>query len=64
MAPKAKKWDHTEFAKTGIKPVKRSKGRKKEVDPDGWGEEEEEEFDQFPAPYIPRKFVLSPSTMA
>ena len=60
MAPKAKKWDHTEFAKTGIKPVKRSKSRKKEVDPDGWGEEDEV-FDQLPAPYISRKFIVSPS---
>ncbi|KAM6497919.1 hypothetical protein JOM56_005867 [Amanita muscaria] len=52
-APKTKKWDHTEFAKTGTKPVKKTKGKSKFADPDGWDEDEDVEFDQFPAPFIP-----------
>ncbi|KAF8624787.1 hypothetical protein AX15_005677 [Amanita polypyramis BW_CC] len=54
-ASKTKKWDHTEFAKTGCRPAKKSKGKGRVVDTDGWGGEEVDyeffDFDQFPAPF-------------
>ncbi|KAF8640347.1 hypothetical protein AX17_000019 [Amanita inopinata Kibby_2008] len=51
QAPKTKKWDRTEFAKTGLKPQKK---RKRKADEDDSKEEEMEdvEFEQFPAPFV------------
>lgn len=63
MAPKTKKWDHTTFAKTGIRIAKRARAKGKEIDTDGWGGEQPEyEFveqspgkssGQLPAPFMP-----------
>ncbi|KAJ3870141.1 P-loop containing nucleoside triphosphate hydrolase protein [Lentinula novae-zelandiae] len=58
---KTKQWDHTAFAKTGVKTGNaRGKGKKKQQDEDEEGEEEEEfEFEQFPPPFPPpRKIQL------
>ncbi|KAF9480455.1 P-loop containing nucleoside triphosphate hydrolase protein [Pholiota conissans] len=49
QAQKTKQWDHTQFAKTGIRKAKSSKGKGKMGD----DEEEEVEFEQFPAPFVP-----------
>lgn len=58
-AAKTKTWDRTAFAETGYKPKPGTgKGKKR-----GWGnddmdeehEAEEVEFQQFPAPFVPRK---------
>jgi len=52
---RTKQWDHTEFAKTGLKP-KKGKGRSKKgfVDEDGTFDDEqmEFEFEQFPNPEV------------
>ncbi|KAL1682022.1 hypothetical protein EV122DRAFT_204431 [Schizophyllum commune] len=50
---KTKQWDHTQFAKTGLKHGK-SKGKGKARDEDEEEDEEEEtiEFEQFPAPFV------------
>ncbi|KAJ4494291.1 hypothetical protein C8R41DRAFT_829634 [Lentinula lateritia] len=58
---KTKQWDHTAFAKTGVKTGNaRGKGKKKKQDEDEEEEEEEEfEFEQFPPPFPPpRKIQL------
>lgn len=54
---KTKKWDHTAFAKSGWKKPKSVKGKEKagpmeDGEEDEWGDEEEVEFEQFPAPFI------------
>jgi ATP-dependent DNA helicase MPH1 len=49
---KAKKWDHTAFAKTG-RGRKVGKGKGKENLDELEGEEDAVEFEQFPAPFIP-----------
>ncbi|KAJ3801711.1 hypothetical protein GGU11DRAFT_741384 [Lentinula aff. detonsa] len=51
---KTKQWDHTAFAKTGVKSGKaKGKGKKKQKDEDREGEEEEDfGFEQFPAPFV------------
>lgn len=54
---KTKKWDHTAFAKSGWKKPKTTKGKEKarsfdDGPEDEWEEEEEVEFEQFPAPFI------------
>ncbi|THU94870.1 P-loop containing nucleoside triphosphate hydrolase protein [Dendrothele bispora CBS 962.96] len=46
---KSKKWDHTVFAKSGMRSTKKGK-EKMRHDEEG---EEEVEFEQFPAPFIP-----------
>jgi len=55
---KTKKWDHTAFAKSGMKSTKKGKEKAKY-----YGDEEEEEeaieFEQFPAPFIPSESDLS-----
>ncbi|KAJ7783523.1 hypothetical protein DFH07DRAFT_726924 [Mycena maculata] len=58
QAPKTKKWDHTEFAKSGWKGVK-SRGKGKTVNDEDEEEQEAVEFEQFPAPFMPR--IPSPS---
>ncbi|KAF9499889.1 P-loop containing nucleoside triphosphate hydrolase protein [Pleurotus eryngii] len=51
-APKTKKWDHTAFAKTGLrKPLPKSKNKDGQDAHDS--DEEGEEFEQFPAPFVP-----------
>ncbi|KIK71257.1 hypothetical protein GYMLUDRAFT_33396 [Collybiopsis luxurians FD-317 M1] len=52
---KSKQWDHTSFAKTGVKSGKKGKGKEKQRE-DGDDDEEEEEFqfEQFPAPFVSR----------
>ncbi|KAJ7462618.1 hypothetical protein B0H11DRAFT_2053592 [Mycena galericulata] len=54
QASKTKKWDHTEFAKSGFKGPK-SKGKGKATCNDQGEDEEDEpvEFEQFPAPFPP-----------
>lgn len=57
---KTKQWDHTAFAKTGWKKPKTVKGKEKASNPDEYDEEFEEEeieFEQFPAPFIPLGYV-------
>ncbi|KAJ3718264.1 hypothetical protein C8R42DRAFT_675520 [Lentinula raphanica] len=50
---KTKQWDHTAFAKTGVKSGKaKGKGKRKQNDEDGEEEGEQFEFEQFPAPFI------------
>ena len=52
---KVKKWDHTAFAKTG---VKRKVGKRKARDEDEERDEEEPvEFEQFPAPFVAGKLI-------
>ncbi len=63
MAPKTKQWDHTIFAKTGIRLAGRARARGKAIDTDGWGGEQPEyEFvhqspgkstGELPAPFMP-----------
>ncbi|KAJ7492863.1 hypothetical protein FB451DRAFT_1219867 [Mycena latifolia] len=53
QAPKTKKWDHTAFAKSGLKRGK-SKGKGKAAYNDEEEEEEPVEFEQFPAPFVSR----------
>ncbi|KDR84769.1 hypothetical protein GALMADRAFT_217833 [Galerina marginata CBS 339.88] len=53
QAPKTKTWDQTAFAKTGIrKPKPKVKGKGKAGDGDDGSEEENLEFEQFPAPFV------------
>jgi ATP-dependent DNA helicase MPH1 len=69
MAPKTKKWDHTAFAKTGIRIAKRAQAKGKVIDTDGWGGEQPEyEFvdqspgkssGQLPAPFMPSECFRS-----
>jgi ATP-dependent DNA helicase MPH1 len=58
--PKTKKWDHTEFAKSGWKRLK-GKGKEREADDaeDDGDEDEEVEFEQFPAPSIEGKLLFT-----
>ncbi|KAI6134141.1 hypothetical protein EV401DRAFT_1909732 [Pisolithus croceorrhizus] len=49
--PKTKVWDHTAFAKSGWKKPKSSKGKGVE-DLNDSQEEQDVEFEQFPAPFI------------
>ncbi|GJE91515.1 DEAD/DEAH box helicase domain-containing protein [Phanerochaete sordida] len=70
---KTKQWDHTAFAKTGWKKPKPAKGKEKAgsfadgEEEDDWGEEEEVEFEQFPAPFIslgpPPEMKLKPDLL-
>lgn len=58
QAPKTKRWDHTAFAKSGIKQSKaKGKGKAKASNDDDDEDDEEEgeafEFEQFPAPFVP-----------
>ncbi|KAI6005074.1 hypothetical protein F5J12DRAFT_921301 [Pisolithus orientalis] len=57
-APKTKMWDHTAFAKSGWKKPKPSKG-KGVADPHDSQEEEEIEFEQFPAPFVSGAFPFN-----
>ncbi|KAI0321122.1 hypothetical protein OF83DRAFT_401593 [Amylostereum chailletii] len=51
---KTKKWDHTAFAKSGSrrKQSDKGKGKGKALPDDDAVEEEEVEFEQFPAPFV------------
>ncbi|KAL0950881.1 hypothetical protein HGRIS_007640 [Hohenbuehelia grisea] len=50
QAQKTKKWDHTAFAKSG---TRKSKGKGKQFSQEDYeGDEEEVEFEQFPAPFV------------
>lgn len=51
---KVKKWDHTAFAKTG---VKRKTGKRKARELDEDAEEDAVEFEQFPAPIVAGELV-------
>jgi ATP-dependent DNA helicase MPH1 len=53
QAPKTKQWDQTAFAKSGLKRGK-TKDKRKSIEEEGEVEEEDEniEFDQFPAPFV------------
>lgn len=53
QAPKTKKWDHTQFAKSGLKASKAAKGKGKAREEDF--EDEVVEFEQFPAPFVSRE---------
>ena len=59
---KTKKWDHTAFAKSGWKKPPNAKGKEKAgLFEDGQEEEwedEEVEFEQFPAPFISLGYVF------
>ena len=65
-AMQTKKWDHTTFSKTGLRPAKKAqaKGKGKAIDTDGWGGEQPEyEFvdqssSQLPAPFVPSESTL------
>lgn len=50
QAPKTKQWDQTAFAKSGLKQGK-AKGKGRMYD-DGEEDEENIEFEQFPAPFV------------
>ncbi|KAK0473195.1 hypothetical protein IW261DRAFT_1423734 [Armillaria novae-zelandiae] len=70
QAPKTKHWDHTEFAKSGLKSSKhKDKGKAKaSFDfPEDEGFDESLEFEQFPAPFIsvgpPPPMKLSPDLL-
>lgn len=55
---KTKYWDHTAFAKSGVKSGKgKGKGKQKQSD-DDVEDEEPEEFEQFPAPFISRESAV------
>ncbi|KAK0198627.1 hypothetical protein F5146DRAFT_1020446 [Armillaria mellea] len=62
QAPKTKHWDHTEFAKSGLKSSKNKDKGKAES-----GSDESLEFEQFPAPFIsvgpPPPMKLSPDLL-
>ncbi|KAH7883909.1 P-loop containing nucleoside triphosphate hydrolase protein [Phlebopus sp. FC_14] len=56
QAPQTKQWDHTTFAKSGWRKTKSHKVHGKEnagYDEEGENEDEEVEFEQFPAPFVP-----------
>jgi ATP-dependent DNA helicase MPH1 len=58
QAPKTKQWDQTEFARSGLKRGK-SKGKGKvKFDDEEEDEEESVEFEQFPAPFVSRAYLL------
>ncbi|KAK0456289.1 hypothetical protein EV421DRAFT_1751492 [Armillaria borealis] len=69
QAPKTKHWDHTEFAKSGLKSSKnKDKGKAKaSFDiPEDEGFDESLEFEQFPVPFIsgpPPPMKLSPDLL-
>ena len=55
QAPKTKVWDQTAFAKTGWRKGPKGNGKGKAFDDreqDDWDDEEPEEFEQFPAPFV------------
>ncbi|KAF5377463.1 hypothetical protein D9615_005173 [Tricholomella constricta] len=58
QAPKTKVWDQTAFAKTGLKSGK-AKGKAKALYDDEELQEEEVEFEQFPAPFVPGMFSIT-----
>jgi ATP-dependent DNA helicase MPH1 len=49
QAPQTKQWDHTVFAKSGWKKPKNVKGKGRD---DGDDDDENVEFEQFPAPFV------------
>ncbi|KAG1769606.1 hypothetical protein EDD22DRAFT_977468 [Suillus occidentalis] len=49
QAPQTKQWDHTVIAKSGWKKPKNVKGKERN---DGDDDEENVEFEQFPAPFV------------
>ncbi|KAG1889374.1 hypothetical protein F4604DRAFT_1712018 [Suillus subluteus] len=49
QAPQTRQWDHTVFAKSGWKKPKTVKGKGRD---DGDDDEENVEFEQFPAPFV------------
>lgn len=53
--PKTKAWDHTAYAKTGLKHKGKGKQRAADGEEEEWGDEEEVEFEQFPAPFVSGK---------
>lgn len=60
---KTKRWDHTAFAKTGWKKPQSTKGKERAIeflDDEGEEEEEPEEFEQFPAPFVSIGYVQLP----
>ncbi|KAK7064429.1 ATP-dependent DNA helicase mph1 [Favolaschia claudopus] len=57
QAPKTKKWDQTAFAKSGNRKYTKGKGKA-----DDGKEEENVEFEQFPAPF-PRPMKLRPDLL-
>ncbi|KAK0208528.1 hypothetical protein DFS33DRAFT_1459264 [Desarmillaria ectypa] len=72
QAPKTKYWDHTEFAKSGLKSSKnkdkgKGKGKASFDFPEGEDFDESLEFEQFPAPFIfvgpPPPMKLSPDLL-
>lgn len=57
QAQKTKEWDHTQFAKTGVRKSKSAKGKGKgKANDDDEDEEEDIEFEQFPAPFVSRMY--------
>lgn len=59
--PKTKQWDHTAFAKSGLKRGN-AKGKRKMTNDDEEKEESDVEFEQFPAPFISRELSFCPSS--
>ncbi|KAG1825591.1 uncharacterized protein BJ212DRAFT_1443684 [Suillus subaureus] len=57
QAPQTKQWDHTVFAKSGWKKPKAVKGKGRD---DGDDDEENVEFEQFPAPFVSGMSKLPP----
>jgi ATP-dependent DNA helicase MPH1 len=54
-----KLWDHTEFAKSGLKrKTSKPKGKPTGDDGEEHKEEEPDEFVQFPAPFVPGVYCL------
>ncbi|KAF7793155.1 hypothetical protein EIP86_004264 [Pleurotus ostreatoroseus] len=61
-AKKTKQWDHTAFAKSGWKQPKNAKGKEKafgSFEDEEMYEEEEMEFEQFPAPFVSVGYVFN-----
>lgn len=57
QAPKTKQWDHTQFAKSGLKWGKKGKEKARDgQDEEGENFDEQIEFEQFPAPFVSREF--------
>lgn len=57
LCRKTKVWDHTAFSKTGKRKIDKGKGKARDDENDAGEQDEQIEFEQFPAPFVPGEYV-------